>query len=489
VATQSLNRSIAAKKSKGWWSFAPWVSRALLILPTLIMIMASTHYIRDPSHAASPTGVTLSTPEALTDTRVVGGITLTIVLILASAIVSERRLRTGHAIVIALMALVLAVRMFGFAEDGTRLEMGNSTGQNGGRDRFPRPERCGVRNTDLRNETEGSDKMKTVIITGSNVGIGFATAKFLAAVPDWHVALACRNETKAKAAIRAIKLTRLDSNVSYLPLDLFSLASVRRFPTFLTSMNLPSLGGLILNAGGINMKAKSLEFSEDGFERTFQLNFLGHFLLVNLLVNQMTEPGRIVFVSSDLHDPAATKMGKIMPPRYGPVDDLAYGTGTAAKLKPMARYATAKMYAMMAAYEFDRKLRRARRSTTVNSWSPGVVPTTQAGRDMNPMMKKIMMSRWFVGFMGSHLSTEEEAAQALGRLVVDAKFSGVSGRYFDGFKEIPSSIESRDETKAGAVWDQSVRLAGLSQEEDAEMRVWPVPGGAAKSLGAPAVEN
>jgi hypothetical protein len=33
--------------------------------------------------------------------------------------------------------------------------------------------------------------------------------------------------------------------------------------------------------------------------------------------------GRIVFVSSDLHDPAATRMGKLMPPKYGPVEDLA----------------------------------------------------------------------------------------------------------------------------------------------------------------------
>jgi len=48
------------------------------------------------------------------------------------------------------------------------------------------------------------------------------------------------------------------------------------------------------------MRAKSLEFTEDGFERTFQLNFIGHFLLSHLLVKQMTGPARVVFVSSDL---------------------------------------------------------------------------------------------------------------------------------------------------------------------------------------------
>jgi len=309
--------------------------------------------------------------------------------------------------------------------------------------------------------------MRTVVITGSNVGIGFASAKFLAAIPDWHVVLACRNELKANAAIREIKQMHPHAHLSFVPLDLFSLASVRRFPESVSSKNLPPLTAVVLNAGGINMKAKSLEFTQDGFERTFQLNFLGHFLMANLLIEQMSMPARIVFVSSDLHDPAATKMGKFIPPKYGPLEDLAHGTGTAAKLKPMARYATAKMYAMMAAYELDRRLRKIGQRITVNSWSPGVVPTTRAGRDMNPIMKKIMTSPWFVKFMGSHLATEDEAARALGRLVVDVEYQDVSGRYFDGFEETPSSAESRDEAKARTVWKQSVKLVGfLEKNED-----------------------
>ena len=306
--------------------------------------------------------------------------------------------------------------------------------------------------------------VKTVLITGANVGIGFAAANFLTARPDWHVLLACRNESKANAAIADIRDAHPRARLAFVPLDLFSLASVRRLPEVLAAMQIPPLRGLILNAGGINMTAKSLEFSEDGFERTFQLNFLGHFLLTNLLIERMTEPARIVFVSSDLHDPAATRMGRLRPPRYGPVKDLAHGTGTAAILHPMGRYATAKMYAMMTAYELDRKLQKMGKAITVNSWSPGVVPTTQAGRGMNPLLKKLITSRWFVSFMKSHLSTEQEAGQALGGLLVDARYSAVTGRYIDGLNEIPSSLETRDETKARAVWEQSAKLAGLSTD-------------------------
>jgi len=50
---------------------------------------------------------------------------------------------------------------------------------------------------------------------------------------------------------------------------------------------------------------------------------------------------------------------------------------------------------------------------------------------------------------------------------VEAKYTGMSGRYFDGFLEIPSSVGSRDKTKAKAVWEQSIRLA-RPLREDAE---------------------
>lgn len=76
-----------------------------------------------------------------------------------------------------------------------------------------------------------------------------------------------------------------------------------------------------------------------------------------------------------------------------------------------------------------------------------------------------MTSRWFVNFMGSHLSTEGEAARALGDLLINAKYAGVSGTYIDGRHTIPSSVESRDERKARAVWAQSLELAGLPPED------------------------
>src|SRR5579863_4036691 len=317
--------------------------------------------------------------------------------------------------------------------------------------------------------------MKTAVITGANAGIGLATAKFIAGHFDWHVVLACRNQAKAQVALEEIRRCDPNASVSFLHLDLFSLQSVSKFATDLEIQDLPPLHGLILNAGGINMKAKSPEFTEDLFERIFQLNFLSHFFLTSLFIDQMKRPGRIVFVSSDLHDPAATKMGKLVPPRFGPVEDAAYARGSFAEMGPMARYGNAKMFAMMCAREFERRLNSERSSgITVNSWSPGVVPTTQAGRNMPALQKVIMMSAPFVKFMGSHLSSEQEAADMLGGLITDSKFAGVSGRYFDGTAEIPSSAESRNEAKARAVWDQATELVLINCEE-ASRQMWREP--------------
>jgi hypothetical protein len=116
----------------GWASIAPWVSRLILIPPILILMMISVRHISDPMHATAAVGVALTTPEALTDTRVVGGITFAIVCLLSWTLLFPSRLRIGHGLVIVLMATVLAVRFFGFAVDGTTLAMGTQKVKAGG---------------------------------------------------------------------------------------------------------------------------------------------------------------------------------------------------------------------------------------------------------------------------------------------------------------------------------------------------------------------
>jgi hypothetical protein len=88
------------------------------------MALIGLRFITNPSQGAAATGVTLSTPEAITDTRVMGALALTIAFALATFISSRSRLRMGHITIVAMMLLILAVRIFGFAKDGTTLAMG-----------------------------------------------------------------------------------------------------------------------------------------------------------------------------------------------------------------------------------------------------------------------------------------------------------------------------------------------------------------------------
>jgi len=102
---------------------APWLSRLVMFPPTIIFSVISLRYFTNPSHATS--GTTLKTPEAFTDTRVIGAWTLTLLITLITFLFSNRRLWLGHLQLAFFMAATLIARIFGFVHDGTTLAMGN----------------------------------------------------------------------------------------------------------------------------------------------------------------------------------------------------------------------------------------------------------------------------------------------------------------------------------------------------------------------------
>jgi len=122
MATAVNTMSSTSSQKAG--SLAPLLSRIVMVPPMLTMVLIGLRFITNPSHGVAATGVTLSTPEAITDTRVIGALALTIAFALATFISSRSRLRMGHITIVAMMVLILAVRLFGFATDGTTLAMG-----------------------------------------------------------------------------------------------------------------------------------------------------------------------------------------------------------------------------------------------------------------------------------------------------------------------------------------------------------------------------
>lgn len=108
-----------------FWAITPWMSRVFLAVPILIFTAVGLRYVASPSHAVAAMGVVLSTPEAITDTRTTAGFVLTLVVVLVYCLLSQSRLRLGHALLVVSLGLILALRFFGFAHDGTTLAMGD----------------------------------------------------------------------------------------------------------------------------------------------------------------------------------------------------------------------------------------------------------------------------------------------------------------------------------------------------------------------------
>ncbi len=144
--------------------------------------------------------------------------------------------------------------------------------------------------------------MRTAIVSGGNGGLGYHCARAIAAAsPQWHVIIASRDHVKSKEAERSIIAQTGNSQVAAMELDLGSLDSVRRFVADFAARALPPIGAFVCNAGIQNVSA--ITYNEDGYETTFAVNHLGHFLLVNLLLRHLDDRARIVVVSSGTHNP------------------------------------------------------------------------------------------------------------------------------------------------------------------------------------------
>jgi NAD(P)-dependent dehydrogenase (short-subunit alcohol dehydrogenase family) len=139
---------------------------------------------------------------------------------------------------------------------------------------------------------------KTIVITGASSGIGYETARALLSAHA-EVIIAARDQAKGEQAVQALQTAYPGSQVHFLPLDLGLLASVRQtVEHFFAHWN--KLDVLINNAA---IMATPLGYTPDGFEQQFATNFLGHFLLAQLLLPALRNaaPARVVSLTSGTH--------------------------------------------------------------------------------------------------------------------------------------------------------------------------------------------
>jgi retinol dehydrogenase-12 len=138
---------------------------------------------------------------------------------------------------------------------------------------------------------------RTFLVTGANTGIGRATAEGLAR-RGGRVYVASRSREKGSAAVAGIRAATGSDAVSFLPLDLADLDSVRACAASFLARDEP-LHVLVNNAGVVRTRG----LTKQGFELMFGVNHLGHFVLTNALLGclEASAPARVVTVSSDSH--------------------------------------------------------------------------------------------------------------------------------------------------------------------------------------------
>jgi retinol dehydrogenase-12 len=268
---------------------------------------------------------------------------------------------------------------------------------------------------------------RVALVTGANTGIGRVTATELA-LQGAHVFLACRSEEKTKPVLADIAAKSGGrARAEFLPLDLGDLASVRHCAQLFLARGLP-LHLLVNNAGLAGQKG----ITESGFELTFGVCHVGHFLLTSMLLDALkaSAPARIVVVSSTAHRRA----------KGIAFDTLRQPTTS---LSGVPEYAVAKLANVLFAAELARRLQ----GTGVTSYSlhPGVVASDVWRAVPWPIASLIKP------FM---LSSQEGAATSL-YCATSPECAGQSGRYYDKCRPVFPSRVAQDPLLAGRLWKAS----------------------------------
>jgi len=282
--------------------------------------------------------------------------------------------------------------------------------------------------------TDATMQGRRVLITGATNGIGKETAFALAGMGA-EVTLVARDERRGRATQREIK-ERNGAETDLLLADLASLADVRRLADEYRVAN-GTLHVLVNNAGAYHQQR--LE-SRDGYELTFAVNHLAHFLLTDMLLDLLksSAPARVVNVSSGAHSSGAIDF-----------DDLQSERGYGG----MRAYGQSKLANVLFTKELARRLDGV--SVTANAVHPGVV-RTGFGRNSRGATGAAFAIFHVIG--RPFLLTPAQGAETLIHLASSPDIADVSGEYFVKKQIAESSPRSCDADLARRLWDVSEEL-------------------------------
>lgn len=315
------------------------------------------------------------------------------------------------------------------------------------------------------------NRKSTVVITGASSGVGLYGAKALAK-RGWHVVMACRDLAKAEAAAKSVGMS--PDSYSLMHIDLGSLDSVRQFvKNFRVSGK--SLDALVCNAAIYMPLIKEPLRSPEGYELTMTTNHLGHFLLCNMMLEDLKKSSapdkRMVILGTVTHNP--DELGGKIPPR----PDLGNFEGFVAgfkdpvtmidgkKFEPVKAYKDSKVCNVLTMRELHRRYHEST-GITFTSLYPGCVADTPLFRNHYPLFQKLFP--WFQKNVTGGYVSQDLAGERVAMVVADPEYKQ-SGAYWswgnrqkkDGKSFVQKvSPQARDDEKGEKMWILSQKLVG-----------------------------
>ncbi|MDS3859660.1 protochlorophyllide reductase [Thermosynechococcaceae cyanobacterium BACA0444] len=315
----------------------------------------------------------------------------------------------------------------------------------------------------------------TVVITGASSGVGLQAARALAE-KGWHVVMACRDLSKTETAAQSVGMK--PGSYTILPLDLADLSQVRLFVEKFRATGKP-LDALVCNAAVYLPLLKEPLRSADGYELSVATNHLGHFLLCNLMLEDLkksTYPDRRLVILGTVTANPKELGGKIPIPAPPDLGDLAgFEAGFKAPIsmingkpfKPGKAYKDSKLCNVLTMRELHRRYHDST-GITFSSLYPGCVADTPLFRNHYPLFQKLF-PLFQKNITGGYVS-QELAGDRVAAVVADPELKE-SGIYWSwGNRQQPGrrsfaqevSNEAQDDAKARKLWDLSAKLCGLS---------------------------
>ena len=264
-------------------------------------------------------------------------------------------------------------------------------------------------------------KNKTILITGATYGIGKQSAIELAGLSE-KIIIHGRDEEKCKKTVAEIISLTGNLTIDHISADFSSLTQVREMADTIISRY--DILEILLNNAGVYENEKI--FTIDGYETTFAVNHLAHFLLTNLLIDLLksSSPSRIINVSSIAHKNCEFDLENLNSEKYF----NSYNT-----------YAISKAANILFTNKLANDLENA--NITVNTLHPGVITT------------KLLQK----GFAMQGASLREGAETSV-FLASSAKLEGVTGKYFIDCEEGNSAPFTYDAELQENFWNASFKM-------------------------------